>query len=110
MQSRGKDKTTAGILGILLGSLGVHQFYLGSTVTGVIEIALTCVTCGVGSLLGLVEGILILVMDQNEFDQRYNYRAPESVEFVFMKPKTSIPPTPPTSPTPPTPPTPPYQG
>jgi len=103
MQSRGKDKTTAGILGILLGSLGVHQFYLGSTMTGVIEIALTCVTCGIGSLLGLVEGILILVMDQNEFDQRYNFRTPESVELVFMKPKTMDPP-------PPSAPAPPYQG
>jgi TM2 domain-containing membrane protein YozV len=104
MQSRGKDKTTAGILGILLGSLGVHQFYLGSTVTGVIEIVLTCITCGVGSLLGLVEGILLLIMDQNEFDQRYNERAPESIEFVFMKPKTMVPPAPPA------PPAPPYQG
>jgi len=102
MQSRGKDKTTAGILGVLLGSLGVHHFYLGSTVTGVIEIVLTVVTCGIGSLLGLVEGILLLIMDQNEFDQRYNYRTPESIEFVFMKPK-------PTSP-PPAPPAPPYQG
>lgn len=94
---RGKDKTTAGILGILLGSLGVHHFYLGSTVTGVIEIVLTFVTCGIGGLLGLVEGILLLVMDQNEFDQRYNQRTPESIEFVFMKPKTTTgaPPTPP---------------
>lgn len=101
MQSRGKDKTTAGILGILLGSVGVHHFYLGSTTSGIIEIVVTCVTCGVGSLLGLIEGIMLLVMDQNEFDQRYNYRTPESMEFVFMKPKSL---------TPPTPPAPPYQG
>jgi TM2 domain-containing membrane protein YozV len=101
MQSRGKDKTTAGILGVLLGGLGIHHFYLGSTVTGVIEIVLSVVTCGVGCLLGLVEGILILVMDQNEFDQRYNERTPESIEFVFMKPKTMAPPPPPA---------PPYQG
>ncbi len=66
---RGKDKTTAGILGILLGGLGIHHFYLGSTVTGIIEIVLTCVTCGFGALLGLVEGILLLVMDQNEFER-----------------------------------------
>lgn len=99
--NRGKDRTTAGILGILLGWLGAHQFYLGSTTTGIIEIVLSAVTCGFGSLLGFVEGILLLVMSQEEFDQRYNYRAPESVEFVFMKPKTM---------TPPTPPTPPYQG
>jgi TM2 domain-containing membrane protein YozV len=102
MQSRGKDKTTAGILGILVGSLGVHQFYLGSNTTGIIEIVISVVTCfTVGSLVGLIEGIMILIMDQNEFDQRYNDRTPEALEFVFMKPKISIPPAPPT---------PPYQG
>jgi TM2 domain-containing membrane protein YozV len=102
MQSRGKDKTTAGILGILLGWLGVHHFYLGSTTAGIIEIVLTVVTCfTVGTIVGFVEGIMILVMDQNEFDQRYNYRTPEPMEFVFMKPKPT---------TPPAPPSPPYQG
>ena len=102
-QGRGKEKTVAGILGILLGGLGVHHFYLGSTVAGVIEIVLTCVTCGIGYVLGLVEGILILVMSDEEFNQRYNYRTPESMEFVFMKPKTmggggGVPPTPPPPP------------
>jgi len=85
LASRGKEKTTAGIFGLLLGGFGVHQFYLGSNTTGIIEIALTICTCGVGALLGLVEGILILVMDQAEFDRRYNQRAPEPIEFVFMK-------------------------
>jgi len=85
---RGKDKTLAGLLGIFLGGLGVHQFYLGSNVTGVIEIAVTLVTCGVGHLLGLVEGIMILVMPQEQFDARYNRRTPASVEFVFMQPKS----------------------
>lgn len=102
--NRGKDRTTAGILGILLGWLGVHQFYLGSNTTGIIEILISALTCfTIGPLLGLVEGIMLLVMPQEEFDQRYNYRAPEAIEFVFMKPKTM---TPPTAPPPP----PPYQG
>jgi TM2 domain-containing membrane protein YozV len=87
MDGRGKDKTTAGILGIVLGGFGVHQFYLGSTMTGVIEIVVTVLTCGIGALLGLVEGIMLLVMKDEEFNSRYNQRAPESVEFVFMKPK-----------------------
>ncbi len=87
MATRGKDKTTAGILGILLGWLGVHQFYLGSMGTGIILIVLTLVTCGLGSLVGLVEGILILTMSDEDFNKRYNEREPESVEFVFMKPK-----------------------
>jgi len=85
MEGRGKDKTTAGILGILLGGLGIHHFYLGSTVTGIIELALTIISCGIGALLGLVEGILLLTMSQEEFDAKYNMREPESVEFVFMK-------------------------
>jgi len=84
---RGKQKVTAGILGILLGGLGVHHFYLGSTITGVIELVATFVTCGFGALLGLIEGIMLLVMDDAEFDRRYNQRTPASVEFVFMKPQ-----------------------
>lgn len=82
---RGKDKMVAGLLGIFLGGLGAHQFYLGSTITGVIEIVLLA-ACGLGAILGLVEGIMILVMSQEEFDARYNQRTPKSVEFVFMKP------------------------
>jgi len=85
MEGRGKDKTTAGILGILLGGLGIHHFYLGSMGTGVIELVITAVSCGIGALVGLVEGILILTMSQEDFDAKYNAREPESVEFVFMK-------------------------
>lgn len=104
MQTRGKEKTVAGILGILLGGLGIHHFYLGSTVAGVIELVVTLFTCGIGYVVGLVEGILLLVMSDEEFNQRYNYRTPESMEFVFMKPKTGG------GPFPPTPPPPPYQS
>lgn len=56
-----KSKVVAGILGILLGGFGVHQFYLGNTKRGVIQIVVTIVTCGIGSLWGFIEGILILV-------------------------------------------------
>ena len=59
-----KSKVAAGILGILLGSLGVHNFYLGYTGKGVAQLLITLLTCGFGacvtSIWGLVEGILIL--------------------------------------------------
>lgn len=55
-----KSKLVAGLLGIFLGGFGVHRFYLGYTQIGVIQIVVTVVTCGLGSLWGLVEGILIL--------------------------------------------------
>jgi len=55
-----KSRTTAGILGILLGGFGVHRFYLGYTGIGIAQIAVTIVTCGIGAIWGFVEGILIL--------------------------------------------------
>ncbi|MHA7269574.1 TM2 domain-containing protein [Arthrobacter sp. HLT1-20] len=56
-----KSKIVAGILGILLGSLGIHRFYLGDTKMGVIQIVVTFVTFGLGGIWGFIEGIMILV-------------------------------------------------
>ena len=39
---------------------GIHNFYLGKTTRGIIQIIVTLVTCGVGGLWGFVEGIMIL--------------------------------------------------
>ena len=55
-----KSKLVAGLLGILLGGLGVHRFYLGYIGIGIAQIVVTLVTCGVGHFWGLIEGILIL--------------------------------------------------
>ncbi len=59
-----KSKIAAGILGILLGSFGVHNFYLGNTGKAVAQLLITCLTCGVGATVsgiwGLIEGIMIL--------------------------------------------------
>jgi TM2 domain-containing membrane protein YozV len=56
-----KSKIAAGLLGIFLGGLGIHRFYLGFTTIGVIQIVVTLVTCGLGAIWGTVEGILYLV-------------------------------------------------
>lgn len=56
-----KSRLVAGLLGVLLGGLGVHRFYLGYIGIGVAQIVVTFVTCGVGYIWGLIEGILILV-------------------------------------------------
>lgn len=56
-----KSKITAGILGIILGGIGIHNFYLGYTTKAIIQIIISLVTCGFGSLWGMTEGILILL-------------------------------------------------
>jgi TM2 domain-containing membrane protein YozV len=55
-----KSRLTAGLLGIFLGSVGAHRFYLGYPSIGVLQILVTIATCGIGGLWGLVEGVLIL--------------------------------------------------
>ena len=59
-QGAAKSKLAAGLLGIFLGGWGVHNFYLGFTTKGVIQILLTVFTCGIAALWGFIEGILIL--------------------------------------------------
>jgi TM2 domain-containing membrane protein YozV len=82
---RGKNKVVAGILALLLGAFGVHHFYLGSVLSGVVTILAVFGTCGLGGILPLIEGIMLLVMNDADFDRKYNYRTPESFEFVFQK-------------------------
>lgn len=59
----------AGILGILLGGLGIHKFYLGYTKEGIIHILLSFVC--VGGLIGLIEGIIYLTKSDEEFAATY---------------------------------------
>lgn len=63
-------KILAGILAILLGGLGVHKFILGYTKEGIIQLILGFL-CGVGFVLGLIEGIIYLTKSDEEFYQTY---------------------------------------
>ena len=72
--SQQKSKIAAGVLGIFLGGLGIHNFYLGFTTKAVIQL-LVCIvggiiTCGLASVAaeiwGFVEGILILTGSINQ--------------------------------------------
>lgn len=65
-----KDKTTAGVLALLLGGIGAHKFYLGQTGAGIVYL-LFCWTL-IPGIVALVEGISLLTMNQATFDLRYN--------------------------------------
>ena len=58
-------------MGIILGGLGVHRFILGDVSGGIIRIVITLFTCGLGSVIGLVEGIIYLTKSDLDFYRIY---------------------------------------
>lgn len=58
-----KSKVTAGLLGIFLGGVGAHNFYLGYTGKAIAQIVISVVTCGIGviavAIWAWVEAIMI---------------------------------------------------
>lgn len=67
-----KSKMTAGILAILLGGLGVHKFYLGKIGMGILYL-LFCWT-GIPSVIGLIEGIMYLCSNDENFQLKNHVR------------------------------------
>ncbi len=55
-----KSRMVAGLLGLTLGAIGAHRFYLGFYWLGLAKIAVTLITGGFGLLWGFTEGILLL--------------------------------------------------
>ena len=75
LRKASSDKMMAGLCGIFLGAFGVHKFVLGFTTPGIILLAVTVLTCGIGSILtgpvGLIEGIIYLSRSDEDFYETY---------------------------------------
>ncbi len=65
------QRIVAGILGLVLGELGIHKFVLGYIKEGFLQILLTFLTCGIGGLIGKIEGIIYLTKSDEQFIQEY---------------------------------------
>lgn len=82
----GKSRGIAGLLAIFLGYLGIHYFYVGKTTAGVVFLlvsiiggVITCgVLAGVVGIVSLIQGIMMLCMTQQEFENKYIY-SPEAI-------------------------------
>lgn len=66
-----KDRVTTALLGIFLGSIGIHYFYLGKTTAGLITILLSICSCGIWGLLMFIQSIIILTMNDEDFTEKY---------------------------------------
>ena len=71
-QESSRNKVVAGILALLLGTLGAHKFYLGKIGWGIVYL-LFCWTY-IPTIVGIVEGISYLTMSDDAFERKYGGR------------------------------------
>lgn len=65
-----KNKTTAGVLALLFGGIGVHKFYMGKPVLGILYL-LFCWTF-IPAIIAFIEGLMYLFEDEAKFQARLN--------------------------------------
>lgn len=67
-----KSKIVAGVLALLLGSLGIHKFYLGKIGSGILYLCF-CWT-GIPSIIAFIEGIVYLCSNDENFQLKHHVR------------------------------------
>jgi TM2 domain-containing membrane protein YozV len=65
-----KSKVVAGILQLVLGGFGAGRFYTGHIGMAIGQIAVTWLTCGLGSVWPVVDGIILLVQGGTDAEGR----------------------------------------
>lgn len=65
------DKIITALLAIIVGGLGIHYFYLGKTKAGILTILLSVITCGIWTCIMFIQGVLMLVMPDETFKDKY---------------------------------------
>lgn len=65
-----KDKIVTLIICFFLGGLGIHQFYLGNNVKGILYLLFSWTFIPV--ILAFIDFIVIALMSSNAFNRKYN--------------------------------------
>jgi TM2 domain-containing membrane protein YozV len=55
-----KQKMMAGLLQIFLGGFGAGRFYTGHYGLAIAQIAVTWITCGIGVIWPIIDGVMML--------------------------------------------------
>ena len=81
--NRGKTKTVAGIMALLLGGIGAHKFYLGNWGLGIVYLASVLFIPYISAIIGLIEAIRYFTLSELDFNDKYNYRDLKPFEVVW---------------------------
>ncbi|MFT4971339.1 MAG: TM2 domain-containing membrane protein YozV, partial [Saprospiraceae bacterium] len=83
-----KKKDVAGLLAIVLGGFGIHQFYLGKKGWGIFHLVLMFSMAQspvdflpLSYMIAWISAIILFSMGKEEFDDKYNKKYRESDQF-----------------------------
>lgn len=65
-----RNRITAALLAIFFGSFGLHKFYLGKVIWGLVYLFFFWSL--ISTILGVIEGITYLLMSNQEFEKKYS--------------------------------------
>lgn len=65
-----RNKVIAALLALILGSFGLHKFYLGRIVWGIIYLLFFWTF--IPTFISVIEGIVYLSMSEKNFNKKYN--------------------------------------
>ncbi len=71
-----RSRSTAAVLAFFLGAFGVHKFYLGQTIFGILY--LICFWTFIPAFIAAIEFFILLFMSDNDFNQKFNGTSGES--------------------------------
>lgn len=67
--ARSSSQVAAGVLALLLGGIGAHKFYQGNIKNGILYLCFFWT--GIPAILGIIEGVLMLVADEQEYEEKW---------------------------------------
>lgn len=65
-------RTTAAFLAFFLGGIGMHKFYLGQPIMGLLY--LVCCMTFIPAIIGLLESMVLFGMSDADFEKKYGLK------------------------------------
>ncbi len=65
-----RNRLTAALLAIFFGGIGIHKFYLGKATWGLVYFVFSWTF--LPAIAGFLEGIMYLLMSNQEFEKKYS--------------------------------------